>query len=106
MKRVYRVDTDITPEEDEIITRQLTEDEVNEIDVMDDEVDVFDELSDDGRIINYFLCEERHLEIVQRLSDKYKIKIVINDITNMFLNDIVEIDHYKFQKFKKEQLKK
>ncbi len=106
MRRVYKIDTDITPEQDEIITNQLTEGEVNEINTMDNEIDVFDELNDEGKIINYFLCEERHLDIIQKIADKYNVNIVINDITEIFLNDVIKLDNYTFNKFKKEQLKK
>ena len=104
MRRVYRIDTNITPEEDEIITSQIDEVDRNNIDGIIDEIEVFDGLNDNGTIFNYFLCEEHHLEVVQRIADKFKVKVEINDITEMFLNDVVDIDNKKFRDFKNEHL--
>ena len=106
MRRVYRIDTNITPEEDEILTSQMDDIDRLDIDAIDEEIEVFDELNDDGTIVNYFLCEEHHLKVIQRVADKFKVKLEINDITEMFLNDVVDIDNKKFRDFKKKQLKK
>ena len=106
MRRVYRIDTNITPEEDEIFTSQMDDIDRRDINAIDEEIEVFDELNDDGTIVNYFLCESHHLDVIQRVADKFNVKLVINDITEMFLNGVVDIDNKKFRDFKKKQLNK
>lgn len=106
MKKVYRVDTNITPEEDELFTSQMDENDRKAINDIDDELEVFDDLNDDGTIINYFLCEPHHLEVIQNIAEKFKVKLEINDITEKFLNGVVIIEHAKFREFKDEQLNK
>ena len=105
MKRVFRIDTGITPEENDLLTNDMTQDERDEANSFVD-VESIDEIDDDGFIVSYLICTEEQLEFVKRMSDKYKIKIVVHDITTVFLEGVVDIDDREFHKFREEQLNK
>jgi hypothetical protein len=105
MRRVYRIDTDITPEENDIITNQMDKEDVELIHSLGD-IDNFDDIDDEGKIVTYMICTEEQLEVLKSMANKYKVNLEINDITNMYLNDIVQIDDVDFQRFKDEELKK
>ena len=105
MRRVFRIDTDITPEENDIITNDMTQEEVDEINGLVD-VDNVDDIDEDGRMVSYMICTEEQLEVLKRIADKYKVKIIIHDITSMFLAGVVDIDDRDFHKFRDEQLNK
>ncbi len=105
MKRVFRIDTGITPEENDIITEQMDKEDIELVRSLED-IDNFDDIDDEGKIVTYMICTDEQLEVFKSMTNKYKINIEINDITNMFLNDIVQIDDVDFQRFKDEELKK
>lgn len=105
MRRVFRIDTGVTPEENDILTNDMTQDERDEANSFVD-VESTDDIDDDGFIVSYLICTEEQLEFVKRMADKYKIKIIIHDITNMFLDGVVDIDDREFHKYRDEQLTK
>jgi hypothetical protein len=105
MKRVFRIDTGITPEENDILTNDMTQDDRDEADSFVG-IESTDDIDEDGFIVSYLICTEEQLEFVKRMADKYKIKIIVHDITTMFLEGIVDIDDREFHKFREDQLKK
>ena len=101
--KVYKIETELTEDQLDILNDSLTEDEVNTITVLEDKVLNVD-IVENGLVSSYLICSENVLEFICSLFYKHEVKFKVKDITKLFLYGQVSVDDVDFQNYLKENL--
>jgi hypothetical protein len=103
--RVYVIKTDITEEEDNIITSNLTTEEKMTSSEYSSEVFIFEEVDKYGCLIIYIICQDKHINFLKSLGEKYHVKLDVQDITEPFMEGFIDIDDREFIEYRKKMIR-
>lgn len=105
MERVYIIKTNLTPEKNEEIISKFDEDLSSRVKISGNNTINIDELESDGYITSYLIGDDEDIELINEISEKYDIKILIHDITDDFLNGDIDIEFREFIEFRKNKMR-
>ena len=103
--RVWKVITDLTEEENEIVVDLFQEDDIQAIYEMDRNGEVYNwDNVIDGVMHPYFLCTEPVIDKISEICYRYGIKFGPIDITEEFLMGMYEIPDSDFIRYREENI--
>jgi hypothetical protein len=105
--KVWKVETDLTIEENEFIEDLFSEADgqvIRDMQKTDSDIYNWDDVSENGFMIPYFICDDSAMETLVELCDKYHIKFLPNDITTDFMMGLVSIPDSDFTRFREDYL--
>ena len=89
MKKVYRITTNLTREKNNEVMSNL--DDYDQDLLMTLETDTaFDVVDETGLITTYMVCNELNLEKVKSCLFKYKVDFKTEDLSEIFIDELVE----------------
>ena len=79
MKNIYKVETNLTEEENNRINDILDNSDLTLIETIaeDEEFDSFDVYDENDFIVSYFIANENQVEIIRKVLMKYEVKHAI-----------------------------
>jgi hypothetical protein len=103
--RVYVIKTDITEEEDNIITSNFTTEETVTSSEYSSEVFIFEEKDKYDCIVTYMICDHKHINFIKELGEKYHVRLDVQDITEPFMEGFIDIDDREFIEYRKKMIR-
>lgn len=105
MERVYIIKTDLTPEKNDEIISSFDENLLNRVKISGKNTINIDELETDGYLTSYLIGDDNDIELINEISEKYGVNILIHDITDDFLNGDIDIEYREFIEFRKNKMR-
>lgn len=103
--KVWKVITDLTVEENDLLDELFSEEDANKIREMDENSDIFSWDFINGKTyIPYLICTEPVMEVICDICDRYSISFGPIDITEEFLLGLHDIPDSDFVKYREENL--
>ena len=103
--KVWKVITDLTVEENDLLDELFSEEDANKIREMDENSDIFSWDFIDGKTyIPYLICTEPVMDVICDICDRYSIAFGPIDITEEFLLGLHDIPDSDFVNYREENL--
>ena len=101
MKRIFRINTNLTEERDEEIDKSLDKSDREIINMVadDDEFSTFDITDDEGYLVSYILGDQKQINLMVSMLIKYEIKHTVTDITKEFMMGRISIPTLDFREY-------
>ena len=101
MKRIFRINTNLTEERDEEIDKSLDKSDREMINMVadDDEFSTFDIVDDEGYLVSYILGDQKQINVMVSMLKKYEVKHTVTDITEEFMMGRISIPTLDFREY-------
>jgi hypothetical protein len=101
MKRIFRINTNLTEERDEEIDKSLDDTDRQLINMVadDDEFSTFDITDDEGYLVSYILGDQKQINVMVSMLKKYEVKHTVTDITEEFMMGRISIPTLDFREY-------
>lgn len=101
MKRIFRINTNLTEERDEEIDKSLDKSDREMINMVadDDEFSTFDITDDEGYLVSYILGDQKQINVMVSMLKKYEVKHTVTDITEEFMMGRISIPTLDFREY-------
>lgn len=90
MKKVWKVTTELTEDENKKLMSSMTDDEHQLM--MNLELDLSVDLLEDDKVTSFVICNELNLEKLKSLLMNHDVKFSIVDTTDFFIDDQTNIE--------------
>lgn len=90
MKKVWKVTTELTEDENKKLMSSMTDDEHQLM--MNLELDLSVDLLEDDKVTSFVICNELNLEKLKSLLMNHNVKFSIVDTTDFFIDDQTNIE--------------
>ena len=101
MKKIFRINTNLTEERDEEIDKSLDKSDREMINMVadDDEFSTFDITDDEGYLVSYILGDQKQINVMVSMLKKYEVKHTVTDITEEFMMGRISIPTLDFREY-------
>ena len=90
MKKVWKIKTNLTEEQNKKFVSELTPDDQNLMAGLD--LDLSIDLLEENTITSFMICNDLNLEKIKSLMFKYGVEFEVEDETEFFTGDNVTVD--------------
>jgi len=97
MKNVYKISTNLTKEQNDKFTKNLTLDDLDLLETIN--LDQMIDVIENEFIVSYVICTELDLEKLKTFLYKYKVLFEVENITKKFLKGHEKVDDEIFLKY-------